>query len=47
MPYCITKDDENTKKARQLAEEDNRSVSNYIEILVKRDYKQKKGDDER
>ena len=45
MPFSITKDDETTMKARELAEKDNRSVSNYIEILVQRDWRSKKDSD--
>jgi len=46
MAFSITKEDDITIKCRELAEEDNRSVSNYIEILVKRAFKQSKKDGE-
>jgi predicted transcriptional regulator len=41
MAFSITKDDETTDKCRELAKEDNRSVSNYLEILVQRDWRNK------
>jgi hypothetical protein len=46
MPFSITKNDEITDKCRVLAEKENRTVSNYIETLVKREYKKKGGDDD-
>ena len=38
MPFSITKEDYITDMARSMADIDNRSVSNYIETLVKRDH---------
>jgi len=37
MAFSITKENDITLKCRELAEDDNRSVSNYLEILVKRE----------
>ena len=41
MSYSIARKDENTDKCEKLAQEDRRSVSNYIEILVERAWKKK------
>ena len=41
MPYSIARKDDNTDKAQKLADEDRRSLSNYIEILVDRAWKER------
>jgi len=47
MSYSIAKKDENTDKCEEMAEADNRSVSNFIETLVKRAYKQFKREEDK